>query len=239
MFNTWDLQFFADDSAANDTSTGDSAADDPIDGGKGTPKNDPPADDKSTPKPKDKDKESGKGDDSKGGGSNKDFTQDDVNNIVAKETKKATEKMLRQLGLKDFNSAKDGLKKFKEWQDSQKTEAEKQKEELEALQRDKSNLSSENSSLKAQVVAMKQGVLPDSVEDVVVLAERLVDDDTDMEEAIEKVVEKYPQFMKAEPEEETEEKPPTFSKGNHQKKPKTDADVWLEAFRPTGVSKDT
>lgn len=167
------------------------------------------------------------------------FKQEDVNNIVAKETKKATEKMLKQLGMKDFDGAKEGLEKFRKWQDEQKTEAEKQAERLKKLETDNADLAGENSDLKAQLAAMKQGVLSDSVEDVVVLAKRLVDDDTTMDDAIEKVLEKYPHFTKVEPEEETEEKPPTFSKGKHQKKPKTDADVWLEAFRPTGVSKDT
>src|SRR5690625_6266165 len=53
------------------------------------------------------------------------FSQEDVNNIVAREAKKAQEKLLKQLGIEDFDNAKEGFQKFQEWQESQKTEAEK------------------------------------------------------------------------------------------------------------------
>lgn len=122
------------------------------------------------------------------------FKQEDVNKIAAKESKKATEKLLKDLGIDDFDNAKDGLAKFKEWQDSQKTEAEKQAEALKTLESDKTSLSNENSSLKAQISAMKQGVIAESVEDVIALSERLVDDETTIDDAIKQVIEKYPHF---------------------------------------------
>src|SRR5690554_6689484 len=101
------------------------------------------------------------------------FRQEDVNNIVAKEAKKAQEKLLKQLGINDFDSAKEGLKKFREWQESQKSEAEKQAERLQKLESDYNSVSEENASLKAQIAAMKSGVKAESVEDVVVLAKTL------------------------------------------------------------------
>ena len=39
------------------------------------------------------------------------FTQEQVNGIASKEAKKAQEKLLRDLGVEDFESAKDGLAK--------------------------------------------------------------------------------------------------------------------------------
>src|SRR5690554_1722523 len=139
------------------------------------------------------------------------FRQEDVNNIVAREAKKAQEKLLKQLGIDDFDSAKEGLEKFREWQESQKSEAEKQAEQLQKLQTDFNTVSDENASLKAQIAAMKSGVKAESVEDVVTLAKTLVDDDTDMNEAIKKVIEKYPHFA----EEQEEEKKPSFTTGQH------------------------
>jgi len=124
----------------------------------------------------------------------KTFKQEDVNNIVAKESKKATEKLLKELGIEDFENAKEGMQKFQEWQEQQKTETEKQAEKLESLESDKTNLSNENSSLKAQISAMKQGVIAESVEDVIALSERLVDDETTIDDAIKQVIEKYPHF---------------------------------------------
>mgnify|MGYP001197125342 CR=1 FL=1 len=151
----------------------------------------------------------------------KTFTQEDVNNIVAKEAKKAQEKLLKKLGIDDFDNAKEGLKKFKEWQDSQKTEQEKQQELLDNLSKEKESLSSENANLKAQLSALKQGVNADSVEDVVALAERLVNDETTIDDAIKQVVEKYPHF--ADSAEEKQQDKPTFSTGQHQKKGNLDA----------------
>jgi len=146
------------------------------------------------------------------------FRQEDVNNIVAKEAKKAQEKLLKQLGINDFDSAKEGLKKFREWQESQKSEAEKQAERLQKLESDYNSVSEENASLKAQIAAMKAGVKADSVEDVVVLAKTLVDDETDMDSAIKKVIEKYPHFA-----EEKQEQKPSFTTGQHTKEGNLDA----------------
>lgn len=143
----------------------------------------------------------------------KTFKQDDVNNIVAKESKKAQEKLLKQLGIEDFENAKDGFKKFQEWQESQKTEQQKQQEQLETLTGTNKELSNENATLKAQISAMKQGVKAESVEDVVALAERLINDDVTMDDAIKQVVEKYPHFAQKEQQEEPSK--PSFTTGQH------------------------
>ncbi|MED3841674.1 Uncharacterised protein [Niallia circulans] len=199
-----DLQFYAE----NDVPPGDNPPED-------TPLNDSPTVDKPEDTPP-----------------AKTFTQEDVNNLVAKEAKKAQEKLLKQLGVEDFNNAKEGLTKFKEWQESQKTEAEKQAERLKELEANYSNTSNENAILKAQISAMKAGVLAESVEDVVTLAKTMVSDDLDMDAAIAKVVEKYPHF--AQKQEKVDEPKPSFSLGKHEKQPSSEMDAWLEAF---GVKK--
>ncbi len=158
----------------------------------------------------------------------KSFNQDDVNGIVAKEAKKAQEKLLKQLGIEDFENAKDGMAKFREWQESQKSEQQKQAERLQELETNYSTASEENTSLKAQISAMKAGVLAESVEDVVTLAKTMVNDDVDMNAAIAKVVEKYPHFSQVQQEEEQK---PSFSTGQHKKTPESQADQWLNAFK--------
>lgn len=122
------------------------------------------------------------------------FTQEDVSNIATKEARKAQEKVFKELGIEDFENAKEGFQKFKEWQESQKTEAQKQSEQLEALEKEKGTLSDENNQLKSQISAMKAGVNAESVEDVIALSERLVNDKTSIDEAIKQVIEKYPHF---------------------------------------------
>jgi hypothetical protein len=143
------------------------------------------------------------------------LSQSDVSNLVAKETKKAQEKLLKQLGIEDFNSAKDGLSKFREWQESQKTEAQKQAEQLQQTESNFKAVSEENTSLKAQLSALKVGVNADSVEDVVTLAKTMVTDELTIDDAIAKVVEKYPHFKG---EVEQQQQPNIkFTTGQHQK----------------------
>lgn len=158
----------------------------------------------------------------------KTFTQEEVNNIAAKEAKKAQERFLKQLGIDDFENAREGLKKFREWQDSQKTEAEKQAEQLKAAETKQAELEERAATLEAQVVALKAGVNADSVEDVVTLAKVHVDDETDIAAAIEKVVEKYPHFKAVQ---EQKENKPVFTTGQHQKQPLSEIDKWKEAFK--------
>lgn len=153
------------------------------------------------------------GGDGGGEGAEKTFTQTDVNNIAAREAKKAQEKLLKQLGIDDFDGAKEGLKKFREWQESQKSEAEKQADRIKQLESDYEKAIEQNKTYMAQVTAMKAGVAPDSVEDVVTLAKSLLSDDVDMEAAISKVVEKYPHFKG------DKSGQATFSAGNHGNNP--------------------
>ena len=142
------------------------------------------------------------------------FTQEDVNNLIAKETRKQQEKLLKQLGVNDFKDAKEGMKKLKEFQESQMTEQEKAQQQLESLSGEKETLSKENQSLKAQLSALRAGAQGEYVEDVVALAERRVNDDTDMDAAIKQVIENYPHFAGTQ---EQEEQKPSFSKGEHTK----------------------
>ena len=136
----------------------------------------------------------------------KTFTQDQVNGIVTKESRSAIEKTLKELGFEDFDNAKDGVQAYKEWQESQKTEQQKIAEQLESIKGEKTNIEQQFADLQAENLALKTGVIADSVEDVVALAKVKVTDEKDIETAIKEVVEKYPNFI-AKAEEETNRKP--------------------------------
>lgn len=202
------LQFFSADPGGG---TGDPAPEQT--GGQEPPSNDPQQQGTGDPTPPEE----------------KTFTQEDVNNLIAKETRKQQEKILKQLGIDNFDNAREGMKQFNEWRESQKTEQEKQAEMLKNLETEKGTLSEENTSLKAQLSAVKAGVNADSVEDVVTLAKNLVNDDVDMDAAIGKVLEKYPHFgQQQEPE---EVKKPTFTTGQHQTQQQTELEKWMNAFK--------
>jgi hypothetical protein len=129
---------------------------------------------------------------------NNTFTQEDVSNIAAKESKRAQEKLLKELGIEDFDNAKEGIKQFREWQEAQKTEQEKQQERLSDLESANQDLQAQLSDKDAMIGALRKGVDGDSVEDVIVLAKKYVSDDVTIEDAIDAVLEKYPQFGQAE-----------------------------------------
>jgi hypothetical protein len=89
---------------------------------------------------------------------------------------------------------KEELKAFKDWQESQKTEEQKTNEKVTAAEKEKQDALTEANTLKATVACLKQGVASDNVDDVVVLAQRLISDDVTIDDAIKQVVKKYPQF---------------------------------------------
>ena len=84
------------------------------------------------------------------------YTQKDLSNLIAKETKKAQEKILKDLGVEDFKSAKEGLVKLKEIQDAQKTETQR-------IQDENERLTKENNSLKEE---KKEREIIDSIGDI-------------------------------------------------------------------------
>ncbi len=76
----------------------------------------------------------------------KTFTQEEVNAMLNKEKKKMP--------------SKEDLKAFREWQEAQKTDAEKQKE----LTQKMTDTESENTSLKQEIQVLKSGVNIDDVD---------------------------------------------------------------------------
>lgn len=142
----------------------------------------------------------------------KTFTQDEVTGLVAKESKKAQEKIFKSLGFEDIKSAKEGLQQLKEWKDSQKSEAEKQSEALAAKEKELEIALSDKKNLEAKLSALTLGVNAESVDDVITLSARLVSDEVSIEDAIGQVLQKYPQFGRTE---QSEEKKPRFSAGGN------------------------
>lgn len=122
------------------------------------------------------------------------FTQDDLNRVGTKEHSKGYNKAVKDLGFDDVESAKDALKAFQEWQESQRSESEKQTEILNAKDKELEEARANNKALNAKLAAMSLGVNAESIDDVIALSERLVTDETSMEDVIKTVLGKYPHF---------------------------------------------
>ena len=122
----------------------------------------------------------------------KTFTQDELDAIVKDKIAKA----------KKGQPSKEELEEFKQWKESQKTEEEKRTEALNNAEQARLAAEEKATALEAKVTCLTKGVTANSVDDVVILAKAMVNDDLTMEQAIDKVLEKYPSFKGQQQEQE-------------------------------------
>ena len=114
----------------------------------------------------------------------KTFTQAEVDKMIK-------ERLARE---KKNQLPKEELEAYKAWKESQKTEEEKKNEALSNAEKARIAAEEKVAALEAKVTALSKGVKSDSVDDVVILAKALVTDEVTIEQAIDKVLEKYPSF---------------------------------------------
>lgn len=118
--------------------------------------------------------------------------QDTRGNDVKSEAQKIADAIVAKK-LKGMPS-KEELKAYKEWQENQKTEEQKQSEAMSAAEQAKQKAEARAAAAEAKAACLMAGVAVDYVDDAMVLAQHLVDDNTDINAAIKKVVDKYPTF---------------------------------------------
>ena len=114
----------------------------------------------------------------------KTFTQADVDKLIK-------ERLARE---KKGQPSKEELEVFNNWKESQKTEEEKKNEALTNAEKAKQDAEERANTLEAKVTCLSKGVLADSVDDVVILAKAMVSEEVTMDQAVDKVLEKYPSF---------------------------------------------
>lgn len=117
-------------------------------------------------------------------GAEKVFTQADVNRMMAAEKESGRKSILKELGITDVASAKEGLQKYQEYLEAQKSEVQKIQETNTQLQEKYNQSLQEISHTKNCMQAMKLGVNPDSVEELVILASSKVNDNKDFETVV-------------------------------------------------------
>ncbi|MDK0630291.1 hypothetical protein P5E75_09535 [Clostridium perfringens] len=122
----------------------------------------------------------------------KTFTQEEVNRMIK-------DRVARE---KKGQLSKEELKAYQDWKESQKTEAEKQSEALTNAEAKAKAEEERANTLEAKVTCLSKGVLADSVDDVVILAKAMVSEEVTMDQAVDKVLEKYPSFKGVQQQEE-------------------------------------
>ena len=114
----------------------------------------------------------------------KTFTQEELDKIVKERVARA----------KKDQPSKEELEAFKQWQESQKTEEEKKNEALTNAEKERDAAEERALLAETKLTCLSKGVIATSVADVVILAKSMVTDEITIEQAIDKVLEKYPSF---------------------------------------------
>lgn len=114
----------------------------------------------------------------------KTFTQADVNRMMAAEKESGRKSILKELGVTDITSAKEGLQKYQEYLNSQKDELQKIQDSQAELQKNYNKALQDAVHAKNCMTAVKLGVNPESVEDLAILANARVTDDKDFEAVV-------------------------------------------------------
>lgn len=162
------------------------------------------------------------------------LSQADIDKLVAQNKSKGKsegqKELLKSLGYDNADDLKAVLQTVKDAEEANKTDIEKKDELLATKDTTISELEETVKTLQATNAALGLGVKADSVSDVIALANLQVDEDTDINQAIEKVIEKYPNFSEAaEVDEEKKNKPNILPAGNPSSGSKEN-DVFAAAF---------
>lgn len=144
----------------------------------------------------------GSNDDADDSGDDGDDNQDDEEDEEESDKSKKSDKKSKTFTQEELDAAierrlkreRDKAKKAKKAKEKAEADSKKTPDDKKA-EADKAQ-SEKVSALEAKLLCFEHDVAKDSVSDVVALARAYVDEDTDFEEAIEKVIKKYPQFVK-------------------------------------------
>ena len=115
-----------------------------------------------------------------GGKSGKTCTQEEVNRLMKAEKESAKKALLKELGVEDAKSAKEGLAEYKKILDKDKTEAQKAQEDLAAETKAKTEAEKRALLAEAKVEVLSAGCKPEYLDDVITLALTRVSDNKDL-----------------------------------------------------------
>lgn len=136
------------------------------------PQNDPNSDDSNNTNQDEGGNQDDSDDSEKG---EKTFTQSEVNKMMSREKKQGRFALLKELGFKNVDDAKNFYSKYKSQEDASKTDEQKQNE----VNSQNTELQSKLATVQAQVAAMKFGAKSEYVDDVITLALAKLDDEND------------------------------------------------------------
>ena len=123
----------------------------------------------------------------------KTFTQQEVNAMMAREKSTARQAMFKELGLEyDEKSYKTSLENAKKTLDAGKTQAQLDADARKIAEKDLAETQKRAGLLETKVAALSAGVKPDFLDDIITLAMPKVDDKTPLDAVLKSLKERYP-----------------------------------------------
>ena len=122
------------------------------------------------------------------------YTQEQLNTMMANEKRTARQALLKSLGieLKEGEKYEDAIKRVKSTLDAGKTQAQLDAEAKTKAEGERDEANKKVSALETKVAALSAGVKPESLDDVITLAQAQVLAGKTLEDALKNLKEKYP-----------------------------------------------
>ena len=127
----------------------------------------------------------------------KTFTQSEVNNMMAKEKSEGKRSVLKSLGFKTEDEAKDVIAKYNEFIESKKTDDDKAKEALKKLKDESAEALKRASIAENKLACFALGISGEYIDDVLAIASNKVTDDKNLETVLKEMKDdkKYESFF--------------------------------------------
>lgn len=122
------------------------------------------------------------------------YTQEQINTMMANEKRTARQALLKSLGieLKEGEKYEDAIKRVKGTLDAGKTQAQLDAEAKTKAESERDEANKKVSDLETKVAALSAGAKPESLDDVITLAQAKVSSGKTIEDALKELKEKYP-----------------------------------------------
>lgn len=122
------------------------------------------------------------------------YTQEQINTMMANEKRTARQALLKSLGieLKEGEKYEDAIKRIKGTLDAGKTQAQLDAEAKTKAEGERDEANKKVSALETKVAALSAGAKPESLDDVITLAQAKVSSGKTLEDALKELKEKYP-----------------------------------------------
>lgn len=131
----------------------------------------------------------------KNDGAAKTFSQEDLNRVAAKEKAEGRRALLKELGIEDTDDAKAAIKQYLADQEARKTEAQKATERANKAEKAQADAEATALAYQHRFEALAAGANPDTVDDLITIASKKVNDKTDFKAALELTKKAYPVFF--------------------------------------------